>query len=90
MKEMDRNSAIQMLIGAVMGYIDAERRASGMDISELDIVAMDALVHLGVSPDEMRYAVETAPFLTPKPQEEVREEPEDLLKMLTIRFPPQP
>ncbi len=88
MKEMDRNSAIQMLIGAVMGYIDAERRASGMDISELDIVAMEAMIHLGVSPDEMRHAVETAPFLTPK--EPAEEEPEDLLKMLTIHFPPQP
>lgn len=84
MTEMDRNAAIQVLIGAVMGYVQNERLVSGIDVSEINEVAVHALMLLGVTPGEMRVAIETASFITSNPEAGLEEAPagadvEDLL-----------
>jgi hypothetical protein len=68
-REMDRNAAIQVLIGAVMGYVQNEKQVSGIDVSEINEVAIHALAVLGVDPAEMRHAIETATFISTNPEE---------------------
>lgn len=74
MREMDRNSAIQVLVGLVMSYAQEK---DGDDRDAVIEVSMRAMMELGVDHLEIKHAMETAPFIQmPNPRED-----------LTIRFP---
>jgi hypothetical protein len=79
---MDRNAAIQVIVGLAMTY--AEVAGGGENKETVIGVSVAALSVLGVSAEEMQHAVDTAPFISEKPAEEMSIE-----EMLTINFPPQ-
>lgn len=61
--EEDRITAIQILIGAVRGYTDLEPNLTEIEKHMVTRNGLRALVALGVTNEELREAIMTAPYL---------------------------